>query len=157
MGNKLAALLGGIRKFIEFAGRKDIAALQEKYKADKRKVVKILLTDKSRSIAFQVADGAISYELKHAHLMAPDLTLFMTTDTLLNLLAGRIKVRDHRTGKDVYQPYTYADAVRWDDVQFEGEGATNDNRLAMEVFGDTLSEMQEELYPEIQRELSTET
>lgn len=153
MGNKIAALIGAIRKFVEFCGRKDIAALQEKYKADKKKVIKILLTDRNRSVAFQVADGAISYELKNAHMMEADLMLYMTLDTLLNLFAGRIKVRDHATGKKVYQPYSYADAVRWDDVQFDGEAASNDNRLAMEVFGDSLQEMQEEFYPEIQKEL----
>lgn len=156
MGNKLAAIANVVRIFMDFLGRKDIPALQAKYNADKQKIVKILLTDKSRAIAFQVADGKVNVELKHAHLMEPDLTLYMTSDTLLNLFAGRIKVFNHKTQKKEYRPYTYADAVRWDDVRFDGEAAANDNRLAMEVFGESLEEMQREFYPQIQAELEKE-
>jgi len=153
MGNKLAAVVGGIKKFVDFCSRRDIPALQEKYGADKKKVIKIFLLDSRRSVAFQVADGAINYEFQNAHMMEADVSLYMTTDTLLNLLAGRIKVLNHKSGKMEYQPYSYADAVRWDDVQFEGDGATNDNRLAMEVFGDSLQEMHEEWFPKFQQEL----
>lgn len=141
---------------MDFSGRRDIKALQEKYGANQKNIFKVILTDKKRAIAFQVGDGVVDYELKNAGEMEADMTLYMTADTLLNLLAGRIKVMDHSTGKKVYQPYTYADCVRWGDVSWEGDGGSNHNRLAMQFFGDTLQDMQNELYPEIQNQLEVE-
>lgn len=147
------AVINAIKKTIKWFHNKDIKAMQEKYGAHQEKNIKVIMPDIKRSVVFRVENGSVGYMWKGSDEFEAEIEAYMHTDTLLNLLAGRLKVLDHMTKEMKYKPYRFFDAIRYGDVKVYGEAASNDAQLAMRVFDDGLQEMQAELFPEIQEKI----
>ena len=122
----------------------DIEGFQEKFNANRGKVIQGRLVDIDRTFHLQVTDGKIR-RLKNPEKVDG----FFETDcvTLISLFKGKIKVVNPSTMEEKSVEYTPLDAVRYGDIRLGGDASSNDLLLfATAVY--------KEAYPQVRSALN---
>lgn len=112
----------------------NISEMQKKYNAYKKKTVKFKLSDKDMEMNFRVDNGKLKV-VENPEKISCQVNL--SSDTLISLLANKIRVIDPGTGKEIWADYDPFKAWLRGDIQVYpvGEGGTtNDAFLLFEVF-----------------------
>lgn len=123
--------------------RKDIAELQVRYGATHGRIFKLILVDAEIWVCFQAKDGRFNVMMSGEE--DPDVELFLTTDTYLNIIHGRARRLDPEDSEVKEFPYTFFQAWSYGDVKARGERATNACRSFLPIFDDLISDLHQEM------------